>query len=522
MKGPDQDNPTRGQDVITKGVGVKVVKIIAANKGSEEAILKEVYINGETRARAMIDSGAQVGLINPSFVRQNKLQIRPTKVKYIITAVNGTTEECSEELFASVIVDGERTTTTLLVAKTEGCDMILGYPWLRKYNPYIDWRTGELLFSRERTSPEELTAGGNTEVLVMATQSHSAKIAEEANKGKKEITLEELIPKEYQRYRETFEKKPAEELPPHRAYDCEIQLMEGAELRPGPIYPLPPRESEELKKMIDENLAKGFIRHSKSPIGSPVLFVSKKDGSLRMCIDYRKLNDITVKDRHPLPLTDELVNKLGEAKWFTKIDLRSGCNLVRIKEGDEWKTAFRSKYGHFEYLVMPFGLTNAPAVFQRMMNDIFRDKLDLCVVIYLDDILIFGTTLEQHIKDVTEVLERLQQYKLYAKPEKCEFHREEIEFLGLIIGKGKVKMDDGKTKAIKEWPTPRRVKDIQTFLGFANFYRRFIKGFSQKARAMNELLRKDTPWVWSEKEEKSFSSIKEAFTSAPVLPNHLR
>jgi hypothetical protein len=156
---------------------------------------------------------------------------------------------------------------------------------------------------------------------------------------------------------------------------------------------------------------------------------------------------------------------------------------------------------------MPFGLTNVPAVFQRMMNDIFRDKLDLCVVIYLDDILIFGTNLEQHIKDITKVLEQLQQYKLYAKPEKCEFHKEEIEFLGLIIGKGKVKMDNGKTKAIEEWPTPKRVKDIQTFLGFAIFYRRFIKGFSQKARAMNELLRKDTPWMWGEKEEKSFSSI---------------
>ena len=222
---------------------------------------------------------------------------------------------------------------------------------------------------------------------------------------------------------------------------------------------------------MDDNLCKGFIRPSNSPAGAPILFAKKKDGSLRLCVDYRGLNRITRKNRYPLPLINDLLDRLKTAKIFTKLDLRAGYNNVRIASGHEWKTAFRTRYGSFEYLVMPFGMTNSPATFQHFMNDIFRDMTDDFVVIYLDDILIFSADPAKHEQHVRLVLERLRQHNLHAKPEKCQFHTDTTEYLGFIVSPKGVAMDPAKTKVIGDWPTPRNLKEVQSFLGFANFYR---------------------------------------------------
>jgi len=238
---------------------------------------------------------------------------------------------------------------------------------------------------------------------------------------------------EYEEYRNVFEKKNADTLPQHRPYDCGIELQEGAQPPFGPIYSLSQNELAALQDYLDENLVKNFIRHSKSHAGAPILFVKKKDGSLRMCVDYCGLNKVTIKNQYPLPLISGLLNQLGQAKIHTKIDLRGMYNLVRIKEGDEWKTTFRTRYGHFEYNVMPFGLTNAPAIFQHLMNDVFREFLDDFVVCYLDDILVFSKNEEEHINHVRLVLEKLRTTGLYAKLEKCVFHQPQVEFLGYII-----------------------------------------------------------------------------------------
>ena len=233
-------------------------------------------------------------------------------------------------------------------------------------------------------------------------------------------------------------------------------------------------ELKALKDNIDENLKRGFIRPSTSPAASPVMFVKKKDASLRLVVDYRGLNKVTIKNRYPLPLLSEMMDRVSQAKWFTKIDLRNAYNLVRIAQGDEWKMAFRTRYGHFEYVVMPFGLTNAPATFQHFMHDIFRDYLDLFLVVYLDDLLIYTNgTLEEHATHVRLVLERLRKEKLYAKAEKCEFHQTTVEFLGFIISPDGVTMDPKKVDAITNWPTPTCVRDIQSFLGFAKFLSAF-------------------------------------------------
>ena len=326
-----------------------------------------------------------------------------------------------------------------------------------------------------------------------------------------------FLPTKYQEFQDVFNKDKADRLPEHRPYDCPIDLQPGKDPPWGPIYSLSPAELKVLRDYIDENLATGFIRHSKSPAGAPIFFVKKKDGSLRLVVDYRGLNKITIRNRYALPLIPTLLERLSGAKYFTKIDLRGAYNLVRIRPGDEWKTAFRTRYGHFEYTVMPFGLTNAPAVFQHMANDIFRDFLDIFTIIYLDDILIFSKTQEEHDEHVRQVLQRLQEYGLYAKLEKCSFDRNQVEFLGYIVSPEGISMDPAKVQTILEWETPQSVRDVQCFLGFANFYRKFIRNYSKKVLPLTQLTHKNQPFIWNSSAAEAFESLKHAFTSAPIL-----
>jgi hypothetical protein len=248
--------------------------------------------------------------------------------------------------------------------------------------------------------------------------------------------------------------------------------------------------------------------------------VKKKNGTLRLCVDYRALNKITIKNRYPLPLSGDLTDRLSQAKLYTKIDLRVGYNNIRIAKGEEWKTAFRTRYGSYEYLVMPFGLTNAPATFQYFMNDIFHDLLDVCVVVYLDDILIYSNDLETHCSQVKDVLGRLRKYNLHARPEKSGFHMDSIEYLDVIISPNGISMDPEKVKVILDWPVPTSVKELQSFLGFANFYRRFVDNYSGITKAMTSLLRKNTEYQWNKKCETAFQILKKAFTEAPVLRHY--
>ncbi|KAJ1036756.1 hypothetical protein NDA10_006189 [Ustilago hordei] len=249
------------------------------------------------------------------------------------------------------------------------------------------------------------------------------------------------IPKPYQHLQDVFDEVEADKLPHHTEHDLHLELIEGGKPPQGPLYLKGPKEMSELRRYLDENLEKGFIRPSKSPARSPVLFVPKKDGGLRLCVDYRGLNEITVKNRAPLPLIEEQLFLLRKARIYTKLDLRAAYNLIRIAKGDEWKTAFGTQLGLYEYLVMPFGLANAPAHFQSFINDIFRDIIGVYVVVYLDDFLIFSDTEEVHVKHVTEVLTRLRSNRLFAKLSKCEFHTKTVEFLGYIIKPTGIEMD---------------------------------------------------------------------------------
>ena len=248
-----------------------------------------------------------------------------------------------------------------------------------------------------------------------------------------------------------------------------------------------------------------------------MLFQKKQDGSLRLCIDYRALNKVTVRNHYPIPLVADLFDQLGSATFFTKLDLRSGYHQVRIAKGDEQKTTCVTRYGAFEWLVMPFGLTNAPATFCTLMNQVFHEYLDKFVVVYLDDIVVYSQTLEEHLLHLREVFKKLREHHLFVKREKCAFAQAEISFLGHIIGGGRIKMDPKKIQAIGSWQAPRNVSELRSFLGLANYYRRFIKGYSEVASPLTDLLKKDKKWDWKGSCNEAFERLKEAVMSEPVL-----
>ena len=286
----------------------------------------------------------------------------------------------------------------------------------------------------------------------------------------------------------------------------------------GRLIPLSLQEQKEVSDFIDDQTKKGYIRLSKSPQTSPIFFIPKKDGKKWMVQDYHYLNEHTVKNNYPLPLIQQLSEKLQGAKLFTKMDLHWRYNNVRIKEGDEWKAAFTCHWGSFEPLVMYFGLCNSPTTFQAMMNKIFADMEDVMVV-YIDDLLIFTKTdnQEEHDGIVLEVLWWLEEHDLFIKPEKCSFQVKEVKFLGMTISAEGIKMNNDKVQAILEWPTPKTVHGVRSFLGLANFYRRFIKDYAQVAHSLNNLTKKDQAFEWKEPQQKVFDMLKQRFTIAPIL-----
>lgn len=251
-------------------------------------------------------------------------------------------------------------------------------------------------------------------------------------------------------------------------------------------------ELKVLRKFLDDNLARGFIRASKSPAASPVLFAKKPGGGLRFCVDYRALNALTIKNRYPLPLLRETLARLSKAKFYTKLDVIGAFNRIRMAEGDEWLTAFNTRYGLFESLVMPFGLCNAPATFQARINEILHEYLDVFCTAYIDDVLIFSDNKKEHREHVLKVLDKLQEAGLQLDIKKCAFEVTEVTYLGMIISTEGVRMDPKKVECIINWLSPTNVKDVQGFLGFANFYRRFIKNFSNIVKPLNALTKKDT------------------------------
>ncbi|PKU62169.1 RNA-directed DNA polymerase [Dendrobium catenatum] len=309
-------------------------------------------------------------------------------------------------------------------------------------------------------------------------------------------------------------------LPPERQIQHSIDFVPGAIIPNRPVYRLRPDEQAELKRQVQDLLNRGFVRHSVSPCAVPALLVPKKDGTYRMCIDSRAVNKITVKYRFPIPRIDDMFDQLQGATIFSKIDLRSGYHQIRMKTGDEWKTAFKTHEGLYEWLVMPFGLTNAPSTFMRLMNHILQPFLSKFVLAYFDDVLIYSPNLQDHRTHLKSVFAVLREQQLFVNKEKCQFAVAEISFLGYKLSAEGLHVDWEKIEAVRSWPTPQSFTDVRRFHGLASFYRRFIKNFSSVAAPMTELLKADR-FVWSPEAQQSFEALKLQLSSAPtlVLPN---
>ncbi|GJV95731.1 DNA/RNA polymerases superfamily protein [Tanacetum coccineum] len=377
-------------------------------------------------------------------------------------------------------------------------DVILGMDWLASHRATIDCYAKTMIFGNVR-QPEFVYHGFLASVMDTSLESPNIENLSVVRE------FADVFPDEL----------PG--LPPAREIEFGIELIPGAEPISKAPYRMAPVELKELKEQLQEMLENGFIRPSVSPWGAPVLFVKKKDGSMRLCIDYRELNRITIRNRYPLPRIDDLFDQLQGAKYFSKIDLRSGYHQLRVREQDISKTAFRTRYGHYEFLVMPFGLTNAPAVFMDLMNRIFHEYLDKFVIVFIDDILVYSKSEEEHERHLRIVLEILRQKKLYAKFSKCEFWLQQVAFLGHIVSADGIIMDPSKVEAITKWPRPTTVTEVRSFLGLAGYYRRFVEGFSRLALPLTQLMRKGEKFVWTDERQESFEELKRRLVSAPIL-----
>ena len=341
---------------------------------------------------------------------------------------------------------------------------------------------------------------------------------EEEEAAKSEAKAKKLVLERFHKWIKMFGKKQSERMPIRKLWDHAIDVKEGFILRKGKVYPLSREEREEVREFVKEQLRKGYIRLSKSLQIAPVFFVGKKDGKKRMVQDYRYLNEWTIKNNYLLPLISDVLENIGTKKLFMKMDLRWGYNNVRIKEGDEWKAAFMMPEGLFEPTVMFFGLTNSPATFQAMMNELLRDLINMGkVAVFINDVIVGTKTEEGHDELVVEVVKRLEENDLYMKPEKYKWKVRKVEFLGVVIGPEGIRIEKEKVKGVLEWPIPKCVKDIQKFLGLANYYCRFIERFATVARPLHDLVKKDKKWNWTERQEKMFQELKERFTKEPVL-----
>lgn len=406
-------------------------------------------------------------------------------------------------------------------------DILLGDPWLVKIDPVIScsghsWCYPEKKLKVEVVSTKKQIAKAFTEsrcaVMILSPYLPEHQPQDQVSPQKANKTL----PPGLADFADITSAEAAATPAAHSSSDHRIELK-GDEIPPfGPIYPLAAKELEILREYLESSTIHGWIRPSTSEAGAPIFFVPKKGGKLRLCVDYRGLNAITKKDRTPIPLIHEILDRLSSAKIFTKLDLKDAYHRIRIREGDEWKTAFRTRYGHFEYLVMPFGLANAPATWQSHIEKVLKGLVDVICIVYMDDILIFSENPKDHEKHVRLVLQRLRDAKLYINLDKCNFNQDTVGYLGFIVGPEGIRMEEERVAAIANWCPPVSVKDIQVFLGFTGFYRRFIKNYAKIAAPLTDLLRGQPVHMFAMTTAamRAFEELKNAFTIAPLLKHY--
>ncbi|GJR29836.1 putative reverse transcriptase domain-containing protein [Tanacetum coccineum] len=502
-----------------------------AGQNLDNNVVTGMFLLNNRCASILFDTGADRSFVSTQF--STLINITPTtldhgynveladgRIIWVNTVLLGCTLNFLNHLFHVDLMPVEMGTY----------DVIIGMDWLTKYQAVIDcakkivripFGSEILIFhgdgSRNKcgTRLNIISCTKTQKYLLQGCHVFLAHITikETRDKSKKKQLQDVPIVKNFP---EVF----PEDLPglPHTGQvEFHIDLVPGAALVARAPYRLAISEMKELADQLQELSDKGFIRPSSSPWGAPVLFVKKKDGSLRMCIDYRELNKLTVKNRYPLPRIDDLFKQLQGSSVYSKIDLRSGYHQLRVREEDISKTAFRTRYGHYEFQVMPFGLTNAPAVFMDLMNRVCKPYLDKFVIVFIDDILIYSKNKQEHEEHLKIILELLKKEELYAKFSKCEFWIPKVQFLGHVIDNKGIHVDPAKIESVKDWASPKTPTEIRQFLGLAGYYRRFIEGFSKIAKPMTKLTQKKVKFEWGDKQEAAFQLLKQKLCSAPIL-----
>ena len=482
------------------------------------------------RASALVDCGAKECAISTALALKYRLRVD----KKGITTYRGFGGEITSigSTKLDVALRHEPTGVTRVVSihaavvDTRDPELLLGVPWVGASGIDPDFSTPTPRWTFKPVERKLQFADGLGSARAMANAPNlfvvmpkDMMIDDDEDDGTSQSPGPTRLPAWVEDFADVADDDMAGRVPDGTQGEHAINLTEGKEPPWGPIYPLGEHELATLRQYLTEAQESGRVRRSKSSAGAPILFTPKTDGSLRLCVDYRGLNAVTEKDRTPLPLMSEMFDRLKGAKYFTKLDLKDAYHRIRIRRGDEWKTAFRTRYGHFEYVVMPFGLANAPATFQAYMERSMEGLVDWICIVYMDDILIYGgDTLEEHQECVRQVLQRLRENGLYIKATKCAWAASEVTFLGFVIGRGGIWMEPNRVEAISEWPVPRTLRELQVFLGFINFYRKFIEYFSKVAAPMTELLKRSAAaWEWTESANASFETMKQRFTTAPLL-----
>lgn len=470
-----------------------------------------------------VDCGSAMNFLNPNIAHQLGLPITPAAPLRFTTASGQPLSPSGAVTNITVSIQDYNFTASFLLLPVAGCDLVLGAQWLDTLG-LIGWHFLEKIMIflvnghwhilkglTNHSSPTD----PNT-LLALFSPDHSSPISHLLSTPTSPI-IEPLLPPIHHlltKYQDLF--TTPTELPPSRPIDHRITLLPNSSpvnVRP---YRYPHSQKAELETQVHEMLTNGLIQPSCSPYSSPVLLVKKKEGTWRFCVDYRALNAITVKDRFPIPVVDELLDELRGATYFSKLDLRASYHQIRMQPEDIPKTAFRTHDGHYEFVVMPFGLTNAPSTFQSLMNHVFRPMLRKFVLVFFDDILVYSPDLPSHLQHLEEVFITLQQNHLKVKQSKCSFAQPKVEYLGHIISGLGVSVDPSKVQCIMEWPKPSSLKALRGFLGLAGYYRRFVQHFGIIAKPLTDMLRADN-FIWTPHSEAAFVQLKQALTSAPVL-----
>eukprot|EP00253_Pinus_taeda_P006262 PITA_06262 len=474
----------------------------------------------------LIDPGATLSYVNPKVVERCNLQSVKFKNPWLVQLATGAERRVTAKINdCSFTIADQPITADLNILPLGSYDILISMDWLEKHWSLVDCKTKIIYYRDQQGNSKEMqgikqpvqvrpiTTNQLVKCVRKGCQVYAIQVGY-ANSKDKSASLNNIPV--IQEFTDVFpEEIPG--LPPQRNIDFTIELVPGAAPVSRAPYRMSVPELTELKMQLQELLDKNYIRPSVSPWGAPVLFVKKKDGTLRMCIDYRQLNKLTIKNKYPLPWIDELLDQVKGATVFSKINLQSGYHQIRIKDEDIAKTTFRTRYGHYEFVVLPFGLTNAPTTFMCLMNAIFHPYLDQFMLIFIDDILIYSRTIEEHQEHLRVVLQTLREHQLYAKFSKCDFFKSEIQYLGHVITKDGIVVDPEKIKAIMEWPVPKDVADVRSFMGLAGYYRRFVEGFSKVAFPITSLQKKGKLFHWTPNCQKSFEQLKHLLTTAPIL-----